>query len=48
MASKLEAQPRRVARWLYGRLPWYGKILVPLVAIASGLRLLDWMVNLFI
>jgi len=37
----------KLARRLYSRLPWYGKLLVPLMAIASGLRLLVWAASLF-
>ena len=39
---------RKLAGRLYARLPWYGKLLVPLVTIASGLRLVDWVVSLFV
>ncbi len=41
------AKRPKLARGLYRRLPWYGKLLVPLMAIASGLRLLVWAASLF-
>lgn len=45
-AASLGYQPKdtaqAVARWLYGRLPWYGEVLVPQVVTSSVLRLLDW------
>ncbi|WP_158507144.1 hypothetical protein [Subtercola sp. Z020] len=44
----LTKHPKRLAGGLYRRLPWYGKLLVPLVGIASALRLFDWMVSLFV
>ncbi|GAA4267746.1 hypothetical protein GCM10022256_33580 [Frondihabitans peucedani] len=47
-AGRLGKHPKRLASGLYGRLPWYGKVLVSLATIASGLRLLDWMVGLFV
>jgi len=44
----LTRYPKKLAGRLYARLPWYGKLLVPLVTIASGLRLVDWVVSLFV
>lgn len=46
--AKLGKHLKRLAGGFYRRLSWYGKILVPLVTIASGLRLLDWLVSLFV
>jgi hypothetical protein len=44
----LAKHPKKLAGRLYARLPWYGKLLVPLVTIASGLRLVEWVVGLFV
>ncbi len=45
---KLKQQPRKVARSLYGRLPWYGKLLIPFVVVASALYTLDWVAGFFL
>lgn len=45
---RLKQQPKRIARSLYGRLPWYGKILVPVVVLALGVYALDWVAGLFL
>ncbi|CEI49770.1 hypothetical protein [Propionibacterium freudenreichii] len=45
---KLKQQPKKLARSLYGRLPWYGKILVPVVVLALGVYALDFVAGLFL
>jgi|GEM_PF-5966204 len=34
---KLKNQPKRVGGWLFRKIPWYGKILVPFVLVAGAL-----------
>lgn len=43
MAKKITQQPKRVGGWLYRRLPWYGKLMVPIVVIAMGVYLVGWL-----
>ncbi|ROS77938.1 hypothetical protein EDF24_0707 [Curtobacterium sp. PhB130] len=44
---KLGKHPKRLAGGLYRRLPWYGKLLVPIVVLTLGLYLLEELVSLF-
>ncbi len=46
--AKHRQQPKKLARSLYGRLPWYGKILIPVVVLALGVYALDWAASLFL
>lgn len=47
MASKLKQQPKKIGGWFWRKLPWYGKLMVPLVVLTAGLYFLDWIVGLF-
>ena len=45
---KLKQQPKKLARSIYGRLPWYGKILIPVVVLALGVYAFEWVASLFL
>lgn len=45
---KLSQQPKRIGGWFYRKLPWYGKILIPLVALLGAMRVVAWIAELFI
>lgn len=48
MAGKLKAQPKKVGGWFYRKLPWYGKLLVPVVVLVAILYAVEWVAGLFI
>ena len=48
MAGKLKAQPKKVGGWFYRKLPWYGKILVPVVVLVAILYAVEWVAGLFV
>lgn len=41
--AKLKQQPKRVGSWLYRKLPWYGKILVPIFVLVGAFYLVEWL-----
>jgi hypothetical protein len=48
MAGKLKAQPKKVGGWFYRKLPWYGKVLVPVVVLVAILYAVEWVAGLFV
>ncbi|MGO2187339.1 MAG: hypothetical protein ACTH4Y_03765 [Microbacterium gubbeenense] len=48
MAKKLKGHSKRVGGWFYRKLPWYGKILVPIVGIVLALYVIEWIASFFI
>lgn len=43
--SKFSKQPKRAAGWLFGKFPWYGKPLTPVVVLALAVYLLGWVLS---
>ncbi|WP_235561626.1 hypothetical protein [Microbacterium sp. Leaf436] len=48
MAGNPKAQPKKVGGWFYRKLPWYGKILVPVAVLVAILYAVEWVAGLFV
>lgn len=46
--SKLSRQPKKIGGWLFRKLPWYGKVLVPILMIVAALYLIEDIAGWFI
>jgi hypothetical protein len=45
--GKVKQHSKRAFGWFWRRLPWYGKLLAPLVVLVMGMYLVEAVVSLF-
>jgi hypothetical protein len=45
--GNLSRGPKRAGGWLYRKLPWYGKLILPIAGLAMVLHFLSWLGGAF-